>query len=35
MRLMQRTTGAEAAHEYLPLLLEELAPFDEDPRAPA
>lgn len=28
-------TGSPASDEYIPLLLEELAPFDEDPRAPA
>jgi 4-hydroxyacetophenone monooxygenase len=27
-------TGANASDEYIPLLLEELAPFGEDPRAP-
>ena len=27
-------TGSEASADYIPLLVEELAPFDEDPRAP-
>ncbi|MGE5596279.1 MAG: flavin-containing monooxygenase [Hyphomicrobiales bacterium] len=27
-------TGTAAAEDYIPLLVEELAPFDEDPRAP-
>ncbi|HYM14707.1 MAG TPA: NAD(P)/FAD-dependent oxidoreductase [Dehalococcoidia bacterium] len=28
-------TGSAAADEYIPLLVEELAPYDDDPRAPA
>lgn len=27
-------TGAQASDDYIPLLIEELAPFEEDPRAP-
>ncbi|MDP6606928.1 MAG: NAD(P)/FAD-dependent oxidoreductase [Dehalococcoidia bacterium] len=33
-RMMEWMTGSTSASEYLPLLIEELSPFDEDPRAP-
>ncbi|MBF6599530.1 MAG: NAD(P)-binding domain-containing protein [Dehalococcoidia bacterium] len=34
-RIAAWMTGSDAAQDYMPLLLEELAPFGEDPRAPA
>ena len=33
-RMMEWMTGSSSALDYLPLLIEELAPFDDDPRAP-
>jgi 4-hydroxyacetophenone monooxygenase len=34
-RISQWLTGSASAEDYIPLVMEELAPFDSDPRAPA